>query len=120
MFRRRVRQTLYVAPTAQAEQLECFVATVKSILRGDSDLFPSPRFCAICEFEPAAIQILVYYFTLCTDLEPHMRVRNRINGKILAAAQHLGLNLSTPYQIRGDWPYTTGNADVFNKNSPNV
>jgi MscS family membrane protein len=104
MFRRRVRQTLFIAPTATAEQLERFVAAVECILRGDTDLFPEPRFCAICEFEPAAIQILVYYFTLCTDLEPHMRVRNRINGQILAAAQRLGLNLSTPYQLRENCP----------------
>ncbi|MDR1457017.1 MAG: mechanosensitive ion channel family protein [Puniceicoccales bacterium] len=103
MFRRRVRQTLYVAPTARAEQLTSFVAAVESILRGDNDLFSEPRFCSICEFEPAAIQILVYYFTLCTDLEPHMRVRNRINGQILSMAQHFGINLSTPYQMRGDW-----------------
>jgi MscS family membrane protein len=112
MFRRRVRQTLFVAPTASAEQLENFVAAVESVLRGDEDLFPEPRFCAICEFEPAAIQILVYYFTLCTDLEPHMRVRSRINGQILAAAQRLGLNLSTPFQIRGNWPESPDECDT--------
>lgn len=104
MFRRRVRQTLFVAPTAQAEQLEHFVAAVESILRADNDIFPSPRFCAIHEFEPTTIQILVYYFTICTDLEPHMCVRNRVNGQILAAAQRLGLNLSVTHQTRENWP----------------
>jgi MscS family membrane protein len=114
MFRRRVRQTLFVTPTARAEQLDRFVVAVESILRADGDLFPEPRFCAICEFEPTAIQILVYYFTLCTDIEPHMRVRNRINGQILAVAQRLGLNLSAPFQIRENWFCSTNEVDNIN------
>jgi MscS family membrane protein len=100
MFRRRVRQFIHVNSNAQPQQLQEFIEDVESILREDKDVFSEMHFCALCEFETTFIQIMVYYFTLAIDLEPHMRIRNRINVQILMAAQKAGITLSVPHETR--------------------
>jgi MscS family membrane protein len=97
---RRVKQILYVDPSADPTVLREFIDGIGALLRGDGEIANELAFCSLCEFDAAALQIMVYYFTVATDLESHMGVRNRINQKILELANRLNVTPSAAYAIR--------------------
>lgn len=99
MGERRVRQLIPIAANATAAQLNALALQVEEVLREDEDVRRCTTFCALSNFEPSAIQVTVQYFTIPTDLIPHMRVRHRINCAILEIIHRLGLSVSTPLEM---------------------
>jgi MscS family membrane protein len=101
---RRVKQLLYIDPGTDPISLGQFVDAVEALILSDCDVARELTFCSLSEFDAASLQIMIYYFTVATDLKSHMAVRNRINRQILKIARQLAITPSASYGIRPSSP----------------
>lgn len=97
MNQRRVKHSLGLLYSTQPEQMEAFVAGLRSLLETDPGVDPETITVSFTDFNASSLDVLVVYFTHAVPYNEHLLVRQRLNLAILrlAAAQGVGFAFPT-------------------------
>lgn len=98
MSRRRVRMTIGFTYDSRSEKIQLFLEKVREMLKNDPDVDPEVIQVFFTDFGASSLDMLVNYFTRAVQMAEHLRVRERINLKIMKLAEETGLSFAFPSQ----------------------
>jgi MscS family membrane protein len=96
MNMRRVKATLGLLYSTPPARIELFVARLREMLEGDPEVEPGQSTVSFTDFGASSLDVLVVYFTRAVPYNEHLEVRQRLNLRILALAEELGLSFAFP------------------------
>jgi len=95
---RRVEQVIGLTYDTKAEQMDAMVEEVRAIIGGEEEVDPASIMVFFRDYSASSLDIWVVYLTKDPDFQKHMRLRQRINLKIMRAVQARGLSFAFPSQ----------------------
>ncbi len=96
MPRRRVNMTLRVSYATTTAQMREAVAQLEALLRSDARIDPEGLQVKFTGFGESALEILVNYFTVTTDYNAHVAIRQETNLAIMETLEKLGVRFAFP------------------------
>lgn len=94
---RRINMTVGVTYATTAGQMEDAVREIKKILEEDEGVnHDVPCLVSFTDFGESSLNIFVYYFANKADWEYYLRVRQRVNLKIMRKLGEMGLSIAFP------------------------
>ena len=106
MKKRRISFKIGVTYDTTPAMLEESVERVRDILRTQEGVDQSYWLVKFTEFGDSALEIFVYYFTLTTDWQEYLSIKQEVNLRIMQRLNAIGVNFAFPsmsiYQERTD------------------
>lgn len=106
MQKRRITFKIGVTYDTTPAMLEESIERVRDILRSHEGVDQSYWLVKFTEFGDSALMIFVYYFTLTTDWEEYLSIRQEVNLRIMQRLNAIGVSFAFPsmsiYQERTD------------------
>ncbi len=96
MPKRRVRFTVGVTYDASPAQMREAVQRIEAYLRGNAEIHQEFMLVKFTEFGASSLDILVYCFTVTTDWERHLQLRQDMNLAVMDIVADLGLSIAFP------------------------
>ncbi|MGK7344839.1 MAG: mechanosensitive ion channel family protein [Candidatus Nitrospinota bacterium M3_3B_026] len=94
---RRISMTVGVTYATTADQMEEAVKEIKEILKTDEGVSgDAPCLVSFTDFGDSSLNIFVYYFANKADWAYYLKVRQRVNLKIMRKLKELGLSVAFP------------------------
>ncbi len=95
---RRVEQVVGLTYDTTAEQMDAMVEEIRGIITGEEEVDPASVMVFFRDYSASSLDIWIVYLTKDPDFQKHMRLRQRINLKIMRAVQARGLSFALPSQ----------------------
>ena len=128
MQKRRISLKLGVTYETTPAMLEESVERIRDILRNHEEVDQSFWLVKFTDFGDSALEIFVYYFTLTTNWEEYLSIKQEINLRIMQRLKAIGVEFAFPsmsiYQAVSD-PEQTSKLDaqarrLFSARAPEV
>ncbi len=98
MPQRRVDQTIGLTYATAPEQMEAILEDIRGILRGDPEVHPQTIAAYFAGYGESSLNIEIIYYAADPDWERHMKLRERVNLRIMRAVAARGLSFAFPTQ----------------------
>lgn len=96
MTKRRVKMTIGVQYDSPPDKVRELVRRIDEMLRNDEEVNQDFLLVKFTDFGPSSLDIFLYYFTVSTAWAEHLRVREKINLRIMETVHELGLSFAFP------------------------
>ncbi len=83
MGKRRIKTTLGLTYSTSNEQMQNIVKEIKEMLKEDEDIHQDTIYIYFTDFEASSLGIFCYFFTKSTVWAEYMRVKEKINFKMI-------------------------------------
>jgi len=98
MPKRRVKMTIGITYDSPREKIELLLQKIRALLKNDPDINQEFLLVNFTDFGPSSLDIFIYYFTKTTAWAEYLQIRERINLKLMALVEELGLSFAFPSQ----------------------
>jgi len=98
MGKRRIRMSIGLTYNTTLEQMKAIIADLETMLRAHCDIHPEVIVVRFDAFESSSMTILLHFFTIPTDMENHLRVKEAINFEIMQIVAKHGASFAFPSQ----------------------
>ncbi len=96
MPKRRVVFHLGVTYTTPREKLQQCVNDIRGMLENHPEVHKEKIMVFFEQFNDSSLDIFIYYFTVQTDWEEHLRVKEDVNFKIMELLENRGVSVAFP------------------------
>jgi MscS family membrane protein len=93
---RRIEQTIGLTYDTTAEQMEAILADFRALLAAEEGVVKDTFDVNFTEYADSSLNILIVYFTNDPDNRRHLKLRERINLKIMRTVAARGLSMAFP------------------------
>jgi len=98
MPKRRVKMTIGITYDSSREKIQLLLEQIREVLRTDPEIDQDFILVNFTDFGPSSLNIFVYYFTKSIQWATYLKVREKINLKIMKVVEDLGLSFAFPSQ----------------------
>lgn len=102
---RRIKFNLGVSYETTPEQMEILFKRIRTFLRTYEEIWPNLILVRFTEFAESSLNIFIYCFSMTTDWDKHLAVREHVNLEIMRIIDEMGLEIAFPTHtlyLRGD------------------
>lgn len=96
MGKRRIKTTLGLTYSTNNEQMQNIVKDIKKMLKEDEDIHQDTIYIYFTEFEASSLSIFCYFFTKSTVWAEFMRVKEKINFKMIQIVERNKASFAFP------------------------
>jgi len=98
MGKRRIRMSIGLTYSTSIEQMQAIISDLETMLKTHPEVHPEVVIVRFDAFESSAMTILLHFFTLPTDMAPHLHVKESINFDIMRIVAKNGASFAFPSQ----------------------
>lgn len=98
MGKRLIRMSVGLTYGTSMEQMKAIIADLETMLRAHPDVHPDVIVVRFDALESSSMSILLHFFTIPTDMENHLHVKESINFEIMRIVEKNGAHFAFPSQ----------------------
>lgn len=98
MGKRRIKTTLGLTYATSNEQMKTIVTEIRTMLKEDEEIHQDTIHIYFTDFEASSLGIFCYFFTKSINWAEYMRVREKINLKMIEIVEKNGASFAFPTQ----------------------